>query len=96
MKRRIFLVVLVVALIVATTGFQTTSKPEQTSAEKPHLQKDTAQLHFEDDDIDHNFQAMLGFAEFGRASIGEMMYAASRMNEKDIKTWSIEMRALAS
>lgn len=45
-------------------------------------------LYFKNNDLDFQFQAfVLGYAAYGGATIGEALYAARNVNEKDIKSW---------
>ncbi len=54
-------------------------------------------IYFKDPDIDFWLQAFtLGYSAYGGATIGEVFYAASRIDEKDLETWSREWTALAS
>lgn len=45
-------------------------------------------LYFKANDLDYQFQAfVLGYATYGGATIGEALYTAKNINEKDLKSW---------
>ncbi len=53
-------------------------------------------LCFEEEDLDYRLQVTIGKAAFGGSSLGELLSAASKVDEKNLNTWSAEMRALAA
>jgi pimeloyl-ACP methyl ester carboxylesterase len=45
-------------------------------------------LYFKSNDLDYQFQAfVLGYATYGGATVGEALYTAKHVNEKDLKSW---------
>jgi len=107
--KRIILVVIALIILLATIPGCTASQTVQTAqTAQPQAQKDTSEqkspdlkrggthLYFADDDIDFYFQKLIGCGAYGGSTIGELLFAASHINEKDIKTWPKEMRTLAA
>ncbi|MDJ0756144.1 MAG: alpha/beta fold hydrolase [Ardenticatenaceae bacterium] len=45
-------------------------------------------LHFDSPEVDFNLQFILGYGAADGAAIGEALYAASQINERDLTTWA--------
>ena len=52
-------------------------------------------IYFKNSEMDFSLMWALGYQAYSGASIGEVFYAASRINEKDINSWVNEWTALA-
>ena len=60
-------------------------------------QRHKNQIYFKDSELDFYLQAFpLGYQTYGGATVGEVFYAASRINEKDPNSWVEEWSNLAA
>lgn len=57
--------------------------------------RNRVKLYFDNPETDYQFQFFLGYEAYGGAAVGEALYAASRIDERDVESWSREWLALA-